>query len=231
MSSWFDFGCDLHHFSSPTRWNGSGGQVRPETVQKPNTWLPSGWFFFQFPIRVSTFFGFSSVRVLGPVPHPGFPKQQFSKNVGLVFGGYGAGLVGPIPGDFGGPGGSRTGIQKNISNCCQRAAAYTKRCIRHERDGSSARTSMRAHDGPKGRRLGSITRYSGVSVWILGSMPYRCRVTAMSGCFLRDRKKMIWATLGPACGPKPSANGEKTGPKLPGPSAGAVWDRFLFHSL
>ncbi len=27
----------LHDFSSPTRWNGSRGQVRPETGQKPNT--------------------------------------------------------------------------------------------------------------------------------------------------------------------------------------------------
>jgi hypothetical protein len=26
----------LHHVSSPTRWNGSRGQVRPETGQKPN---------------------------------------------------------------------------------------------------------------------------------------------------------------------------------------------------
>jgi hypothetical protein len=29
-----NFGCVLHHFSSPTRWNGSRGQVRPETGQK-----------------------------------------------------------------------------------------------------------------------------------------------------------------------------------------------------
>ncbi len=27
----------LHHFSSPTRWNGSRGQVRPETCPKPKT--------------------------------------------------------------------------------------------------------------------------------------------------------------------------------------------------
>ena len=30
-------GCVLHHFSSPTRWNGSRCQVRPEAGQKPNT--------------------------------------------------------------------------------------------------------------------------------------------------------------------------------------------------
>ncbi len=31
-----NFGCVLHLFSSPTRWNGSRGEVRPETAQKPN---------------------------------------------------------------------------------------------------------------------------------------------------------------------------------------------------
>ncbi len=31
-----NLGCVLHHFSSPTRWNGSRGQVRPETGRKPN---------------------------------------------------------------------------------------------------------------------------------------------------------------------------------------------------
>ncbi len=31
-----NFGCVLHHFSSPTRWNGSRGQVLPETGQKTN---------------------------------------------------------------------------------------------------------------------------------------------------------------------------------------------------
>ncbi len=32
-----NFGCVLHQLSSPTRWNGSRGQVRPETGQTPNT--------------------------------------------------------------------------------------------------------------------------------------------------------------------------------------------------
>ena len=32
-----NFGCVLHHFSSPTRWNGSRGQVRPETGEKPTS--------------------------------------------------------------------------------------------------------------------------------------------------------------------------------------------------
>ncbi len=36
LVSWADFGCVLHHFSSPTRWSGSRGQVRPETGQKTN---------------------------------------------------------------------------------------------------------------------------------------------------------------------------------------------------
>ncbi len=30
-------GCGLHRFSSPTRWNVSRGQVRPETGRKPKT--------------------------------------------------------------------------------------------------------------------------------------------------------------------------------------------------
>ena len=34
LVSWVEFECVLHHFSSPTRWNGSRGQVRPETCQK-----------------------------------------------------------------------------------------------------------------------------------------------------------------------------------------------------
>ena len=33
LVSWVEFECVLHHFSSPTRWNGSRGQVRSETCQ------------------------------------------------------------------------------------------------------------------------------------------------------------------------------------------------------
>ncbi len=52
-------------------------------------------------------FDLSSVRVPGPVPHPGFPKQQFTGNLGLFLGGSGAGLPCPVPGSRG----SRAGIQ------------------------------------------------------------------------------------------------------------------------
>ena len=40
----------------------------------------------------------------GPVPHPGFQKQEFTRNVGLFLGGSGAGLPCPIPPNWGVPG-------------------------------------------------------------------------------------------------------------------------------
>ena len=49
-------------------------------------------------------FDLSSVRVPGPVPHPGFQKQQFTRNVRLFLGGSGAGLPCPIPPTWGLPG-------------------------------------------------------------------------------------------------------------------------------
>ncbi len=38
-------GCVLHHFSSPTRWNVSRGQVRPEVGQKTST---NSNFYFRY---------------------------------------------------------------------------------------------------------------------------------------------------------------------------------------
>ncbi len=46
LVSGVNFGCVLHHVSSPTRWSGSRGQVRPETDQKPNT-NHSFYFYIQ----------------------------------------------------------------------------------------------------------------------------------------------------------------------------------------
>ena len=60
-------GCVLHHFSSPTRWNGSRGQVRPETSQKPNT-------NYNFPPTANAIGGsrwfFYLVHWLAPRPGP-----------------------------------------------------------------------------------------------------------------------------------------------------------------
>ena len=59
---------------------------------------------------VTHFFDWSSVRVPGPVPHPGFQKQQFTRNVGLFLGGPGPAFPAPSR-RIGGSRGSRAGIQ------------------------------------------------------------------------------------------------------------------------
>jgi hypothetical protein len=64
----------------------------------------------------------SSVRGPGPVPHPGFQKQQVTRNVGAIFGGSGAGLPCPIPPNLGGPGAPGPEFKIYIPNYCQRAA-------------------------------------------------------------------------------------------------------------
>ncbi len=80
-------------------------------------WLPSGGHFL-FLIRVLTFFDLSSVRVPGPVPHPGFQKQQFTRNVGLFWGGPGPAFPAPSRG----PGAPGPELKIYIFNYCQRAA-------------------------------------------------------------------------------------------------------------
>ncbi len=47
-----NFGRVLHHFSIPTRWNGSRGQVRPATGQKPNRNYD---FYYLYYTRVGLF--------------------------------------------------------------------------------------------------------------------------------------------------------------------------------
>ena len=70
------------------------------------SWLPSGGCFL-FLIRVLTFF-----------PHPGFPKQQFTRNVGLFWGGPGPAFPAPSRG----PEAPGPELKKYIFNYCQRAA-------------------------------------------------------------------------------------------------------------
>ncbi len=54
----------------------------------------------------------------GPVPHPGFQKQQFTRSVGLFLGGLGPAFLAPSRG----PGAPGPELKIYIFNYCQRAA-------------------------------------------------------------------------------------------------------------
>ncbi len=72
--------------------------VYPQTYVVAAVW--QAFFIFNWGFDL---FDLSSVRVPGPVPHPGFPKQQFTKNLELFSGG--PGPVFPAPSRRrGGPG-------------------------------------------------------------------------------------------------------------------------------
>ena len=78
-----NFGCVLHHFSCPARWNGSRGQVRPGTgPNRPNTIL-------RLLLLIS---GSSSLHVrfavgLGPEPAQSRPRTRPTRgNGGLLIG-------------------------------------------------------------------------------------------------------------------------------------------------
>ncbi len=73
--------------------------IGPRMARVAAVWR--AFFIFNYGFDL---FDLSSVRVPGPVPHPGFQKQQFARNVGLFLGGSGAGLPGPIPPNWGVPG-------------------------------------------------------------------------------------------------------------------------------
>ncbi len=70
---------------------------------RPDPYVAAVWRAFIIFNWGFDLFDLSSVRVPGPVPHPGFQKQQFSRNVGLFWGVRGRPSL-PHPADLGGPG-------------------------------------------------------------------------------------------------------------------------------
>ncbi len=74
LVSGVNFGRGLHHFSSPTRWNGSRGQVRPETGQKPN---PN--YNCYLSTKPYEFIGFGGMDVTKPYKFIGFGAMDATK--------------------------------------------------------------------------------------------------------------------------------------------------------
>ena len=87
-------------------------QVRIRGDILKSTWVLFAWYLFCSGLDR---YEFGSGRVPGPVPHPGFQKQRFVQNVGLLWGGTGPIFPAQSRRCWGSPGGP--GVQGSSSMC------------------------------------------------------------------------------------------------------------------